>query len=158
MHLTDYPGQKQELRASSFGYRLSILFRMFRFSTLEEMTDLGLKPWLIPFLAELFHGDGVPQEELAERLFVDKGRTARALARLELEGLVFRVKNRENRRQKLVYLTDKALLIEGRFFAVLQKSTRRMTRGLSPAEQETALRLFERMIENCRIDTTRDDQ
>jgi len=157
MVVADFSGRKQERRARSFGYRLSTLLRMFRSSIQEEVEALGVKTCLIPFLSELFYEDGVPQEELAERLFLDKGSTARGIARLEADGLVYRIRNRDNRRQKLVYLTDKAVLLEAPFFAVLEKGTQRMTRGLSCAERETTLLLFDHMIANFRPEISKDD-
>ena len=152
----DFFREKQERRARSFGYRLSSLFRMFRASIQEDMEAVGVKACLVPFLAELFYEDGVAQEELAERLSLDKGSTARAIARMEGDGLVYRIRNQDNRRQKLVYLTDRAALLEKDFFAVLEKGTQQMTRGLSSSERETALLFFDRMIANFRTEISKD--
>ena len=62
---------------------------------------------------ELDHGDGLSQQELAERLMLEKSTVSRMVADLERKGLIERERDPANRRVYRLRLTD-----EGRAFHV----------------------------------------
>lgn len=58
-------------------------------------------------LNRLWEQDGIPQKELAARIFKDQPTTARILKKMESKGLVTRQVDPDDRRVYLVFLTDK---------------------------------------------------
>jgi DNA-binding MarR family transcriptional regulator len=114
----------------------------------DRMSAMDIEQGQVPFLAELFHEEGVPQEVLASRLFIDKGVTARQLARMEQNGLIVRRVNAENKRQKLVFLADDFRARREEFFGHLNALTEMLGAGLSDAERPMALEFLDRMTEN----------
>lgn len=60
------------------------------------------------FLLQLYKQDGISQEELSEKLSIDKGTTARSIKKLEEEGFLIRVKDENDKRAYKIYLTDKS--------------------------------------------------
>lgn len=50
----------------------------------------------------------VNQENIVKHFMIDKGAIAKTLAHLEEKGLILRTDNPDNRREKLITLTDKA--------------------------------------------------
>ncbi|MEG6504827.1 MarR family winged helix-turn-helix transcriptional regulator [Nitratidesulfovibrio sp. 1201_IL3209] len=139
-----------EQRLTSFAYRVGQLRRLVLLLAIERIAPLGpVGKGQIPFLAELFQGgDGVSQEELAEKLHFDKGAAARSLAKLEAAGLVTRTVNPRNRRQMVITLTPDAEKLREPFLAALRELTETMVRGFSDDEREQALGFLDRMIVN----------
>ena len=139
-----------EQRLTSFAYRVGQLRRLVLLLAIDRITPLGpVGKGQIPFLAELFQGgDGVSQEELAEKLHFDKGSAARSLAKLEAAGLVARTVNPRNRRQMVITLTPDAEKLRAPFLAALRELTETMVRGFSAEEREQALGILDRMISN----------
>ncbi|MFV0349987.1 MAG: MarR family winged helix-turn-helix transcriptional regulator [Halodesulfovibrio sp.] len=141
-------------RRTSFGYRISKLHRLVARFIRERVSAMNIEQGQVPFLAELFHEEGVPQEVLASRLFIDKGVTARQLARMEQNGLIVRRVNAENKRQKLVFLADDIRARREEFFSHLNALTEALGAGFSDAERPMALEFLDRMTENMLACTT----
>lgn len=136
-------------RSKSFGYRFALLYRLNCSLNSEKMEGLGISASQIPFLSELFLADGpLTQDQLSQRMVIDKAATARGLVHLEDQGLVVRKVNPENRRQKLVSPTPKARELEADFYGALRSSNEVFVKGFSRDEKEQALALLDRMMEN----------
>lgn len=135
-------------RLSAFGYRIGNLHRLYLMGVRNAMADIEFPPSLVPFITELYQGDGISQDVLSSRVNMDKGTTARAIARLECKGLVKRSENNLNRRQKLVYLTPKAIKMSNTFFLPLYQMSRVMSKGFSTQERKQLLEAFDLMTEN----------
>jgi DNA-binding MarR family transcriptional regulator len=80
-----------------------------------EMERLGFGPGQFHFLAALYQEEGISQDELSQRVGVNKSNTSRALLKLEKYGLIRRASSPENHRVKIVYLEQKARDIENEF-------------------------------------------
>lgn len=138
-----YPTQSQLV------YRLGMLQRLHRFLCNDKINRIGILQSHITFIANLLNTDQpVSQEELANRLAIDKGTTARALEQLEAKGLVRRETNAQNRRQKLVSATDHAHTIANDLFAALNGASEVLLEGFSPNERQMLLSFLDRMIQN----------
>lgn len=90
------------------GKQINILVRQFNLYLNHDLAHLGVSATEILYLASLFHEDGLTQDALAAEHVVDKAAVARTVANMEAKGLVSREANPANRRQKKLYLTDKA--------------------------------------------------
>ncbi len=116
----------------------------------KDISKLGIQASQMPFIAELLHHENpVTQDELSAALVIDKAATARALYQLEQNGFVLRRVNPENRRQKLVYATEKARSIQTHFYNTLQTASNVFTRDFSREDMEHILGLMNRMIANA---------
>ena len=135
-------------RLGFFGYRVGILHRLYFMCVKKAMDGKEFPPHLIPFMTELYYGDGITQDMLTARVNMDKGTAARAIARLERKGLVKRAENKLNKRQKLVYLTPKAKKESKTFFLPLYKMSRVMSEGLSRQKRKELLKVLGFMTEN----------
>ena len=92
--------------------------------------------------------DGLSQEELTEILNIDKGTTAKSIKKLETEGFVMRVKDKNDKRINRVYLTPKALEIKDEFLSSINAWENTLTLNLSYAEKEQALTLLKKITYN----------
>ena len=139
-------------RAVSPGFRISVLFRMNALLHARNMRPLGVLRGQVPFLATVLEREGLTQDEISKTLMADPGATARALSALEALDLVRRRENPQNRRQNLVYPTDRARDLAPDFYRILEQGTDVLFRGFSPDERARSLALLDRMIANLEDD------
>lgn len=117
----------------------------------ENIAELGIQPGQIPFIAELLHYDQpITQDELSAALVIDKAATARALMALEENGFVTRIVNPQNRRQKLVRVTQKARAIQDDLLHIFQTAGDVITSDFSTEKKEYALEILNQMMTNAR--------
>jgi len=136
-------------RDKAMGRWVSIIFRNAMVVMGRRLAPLGVGRGQFLHLAEMFsHPDGLGQDALSERLLIDKGTTARALAELERRGLVLRERNPDDRRGKIVRLTGRAYAMRDEFFAALWSVSDDLSNGFTPAEREQALDFMRRMAAN----------
>ena len=86
---------------------------------------------------ELDHGDGLSQQELAERLMLEKSTVSRMVADLERKGLVER--DPANRRVYRLGLTDEGRAFHVRVAAGYGAQYQQWTAAMTPAEREALL-------------------
>ena len=148
----------KERKAKSMGYRAARLHRLHMLVLDGLLAELGLpqvRSGTVPFLSAVLCHGGKTQDELAAWVSVSGACTARALSVLEEAGLVTRGENPDNRRQKLVYATDKARELETAFLNVLERNNDVMLGGFSDEERGRALRYMDRMIANLKAEAAR---
>ena len=137
-------------RKLQFGYYFAMLHRMVIARCKQDIMDLGIQVSQIPFIAELIQCDQpVTQDDLSQSLAIDKSATARALDQLEKNGFVTRIVNPENRRQKLVGVTEKTKAIQDRFLGILQSTSNVFVQNFSPEEKKQLIDLMNRMLNNA---------
>ena len=86
--------------------RAEIFRRIERQHFRERLAALGLQA-VDGMVVRLLAREGqMRQEDIAHRIVMDKGAVARAVARLEEQGLVLRTVRDQCRREKLVSITD----------------------------------------------------
>jgi DNA-binding MarR family transcriptional regulator len=94
------------------GWEAKVITTLLRFHNRLERRmaeGLGAHGLTLPqfdVLATLWHGDGITQQELAERLLVTKGNVVGLIDRVSAAGWVERRPDPEDRRANRLYLTD----------------------------------------------------
>lgn len=145
-------------KTESMGYRTGRLHRLSLLVMDRWLEELGLRYGVVPFLCSVLKRKGLPQDELAARASVSPARAARALSWLEGAGFVTRLENPENRRQKLVHPTDKALGVEDAFFALLGRHNDLLLAGFDEGERAQALEYLDRMTANLQAEADGGDR
>lgn len=133
----------------SIGKYISILYRYQQGFMAKELKEYNLGTGQYIFLLTLLKKDGISQEELSKSSYIDKGTTARAIAKLEQEGYVLRKKDEEDKRTNRIYLTEKALEFEPVLFEILRKWVGILSSDLSKEEEAVAIKLLENMGESA---------
>ena len=82
-------------------------------------------------LSLLFEMDGCSQEELVSTLDVDKSLVARIIKALEDKDYVYRKTNCDDRRYKVITLTEKGRAMEDTFHAIIEEWIHIVCQGLS---------------------------
>jgi MarR family transcriptional regulator for hemolysin len=113
-----------------------------------RLGELGFATAQLPVLTALKDGARMSQTDLARWAKVEQPTMAQMLARMERDRIVRREPDPRDRRGSLVSLTKQALsrLPAGR--AILRQGNIEMTKGLSPQEVETLVRLLRHVLAN----------
>ena len=132
----------------SVGKYISIIHRTGSSFLSKEFSKFNIGSGQYMYLIHLYKNDGLSQEELTEILTIDKGTTAKSIKKLETEGFVMRVKEKNDKRINRVYLTPKALEIKDEFLSSINAWENTLTLNLSYAEKEQALTLLKKITYN----------
>lgn len=135
-------------REKAPGYRLAVLHRLSAAFLTPRMASLGLRRGWIAVLLELIERPGQPQDALSRSLRVDRAATARTLFELEGQGYVTRREDAADRRQKLVYPTEKTLALADRLTAVLASHNQALFKGFDADRRRQALSILDAMVAN----------
>ncbi len=102
------------------------------------------------FVFSICNNPGSTQEELAKKLYLNKSTVARALASLENGGYVTRKINPNDKRQTLVYPTEKMTAILPKARAVAKAWNALISNGISESELAAFQSVLAKMEENAR--------
>ncbi|GAK60078.1 transcriptional regulator, MarR family [Candidatus Vecturithrix granuli] len=133
----------------SLGRLIACLYHQARSYFEKELAPYDLGSGAMPVLKALLYHDGINQQELSEKLHVDKATTTRAIAKLIENGYVRREKDIEDHRAYRLFVTQKAQDIAPEIQRVLQSWTAILAEGLTEKEKEAALALLQHMRNNA---------
>ena len=117
----------------------------------KKLKKHGLGSGQALFLSVLFESDGISQEELAEKLCIDKGTTARAMDRLEKAGLIRRTVYDADRRIKMIELTDLSRELKSEVEEALLELESHLIYGLDPFEKGLMGQMLEKTSEGAEM-------
>ena len=119
------------------------------------------------FLLEISFFPGHTQEEISERLLMDKTTTARAVKQLELRGYITRTRDPEDRRRYRLQTTTKGDEMVPQVLEALEFAQNTLYEGLNQKELADAARILRKMADNalnlrertfCRLSEKQDSQ
>lgn len=134
----------------SFGFMNSQMGRLHKAILAEKLKSVGITYGQIGFMMQAMRYPGRSQDELSTVLSVDKAATARAVAKLVKLDLLYREENPDNKRQKLVFPTGKAMEIREDLHRELMAANQLMLEGLSKDEAEQFIELMVKVIDTSR--------
>lgn len=110
----------------------------------------GLYAHQYAFVLAICYRQGRSQEELARELCLDKSTVARTVACLEKNGYITRVPNETDKRQYLVYPTEKMLEIYPQICMVNKKWNEQIEKDIPKEELEIFYSVLARMEKSAR--------
>lgn len=113
---------------------ISFLGRAYREKMLEP---IGVNPRLGMYLREIGAAPGISQEQLTQRIGINKSNVARQVAALEEEGYIQRRSCGKDKRVLRLYPTEKALSLLPRINQVMDAWEQLLVAGLTEADQQT---------------------
>ena len=139
----------------SIGRCISILYRSGKMYINNKFQKYNIGSGQYLFLIFLTHREGVTQEEMSGRLFIDKGTTAKAIKKLEGEGYIKRSVDDKDKRAYKVYLTEEGRKVSAEISLVLSDWNDILTCDFTEEEKEIALNLLQRMLQNKDTQTSK---
>lgn len=92
--------------------------------------DVTIEQWKV--LRHLWCKDGQRQQDLADVVHKDKTGITRIVDSMEKRNLVVRIPDRSDRRQKLIYLTNKGKELQGELMQLIQNIYLDAEQGIEP--------------------------
>jgi MarR family transcriptional regulator for hemolysin len=109
------------------------------------LKPLGITAFQAPYIQYICGQPGMSQEQVAQALQVNRSSAARHLAALEEDGFVTRQESREDKRQLLIYPTQKALDASPEIRRVNTLWNDWLTKGMTEEEVARLEELLERL-------------
>lgn len=132
----------------SFGFILHDIARLMRKRFDQRARVLGLSRSQWQVLVHLSRHEGINQSGLAEILEVENITLGRLIDRLEEAGWVERRPDRNDRRARLLYMTEKVAPMMERMHALAEEARNEALAGLAPAEREALVDQLTRVRAN----------
>ncbi len=132
----------------NIGAYTSITYRHMSALLVKKLKPFGLGAGQYSYLFALYAQDGRSQQNLADRLAVDKAAAMRVIGKLEKKGYVKRVPDENDRRAYRVHLTGKARAAKPELEKAVMEVLDVLQQKLSEEERETAGRLMKTMMTN----------
>lgn len=130
------------------GKYISQLYRKSSVFINKELAKYGIRSGQLMFLMDLYLKDGKNQEEISERLKIDKATTARALKKLEEQDFIKRIRDDNDKRSNKIYLTDISKDLKEEVYGVLDEWNGKISKSLTREEKETLANLLEKVCKN----------
>ena len=127
---------------------ISLIYRYAQRFLSGRLRDFPLEAGQLPLMLQLYRYPGVTQEQLAQRLAIDKGTAARGVAQLEKNGLVERREDPADRRAYRLAPTSRALSLEEPLFAITDLLQEALFEGMNDDERRQSAALVLRMAQN----------
>ena len=133
---------------SNLGRSISILDRLMKMYYDHGLSDFEIG-WGQQFYVEyLYNHPGATAKEMVECIRVDKATLTKVIKKLEEIGYVKVVRSEEDRRIKLLYLTEDAVPAARRIKEIHSSFYDALCSHILPAEVQQTERTMERMVEN----------
>jgi|SRR5690606_539812 len=101
-------------------------------------------------LSALWDKDGQTQQMLSERTFRDKTSVTRLINKLEDQNLVVRIPDKNDQRNKLIYLTNKGKSLKEKTEPILTQTYEKAIHGISEADILTCKKVLNQVFENLK--------
>ena len=115
----------------------------------EANLDLTQEQWIL--LVNLWIKDGQNQQELANNVFKDKASITRTLNVMESKSLLVRIEDASDRRNKLIFLTQKGKDMKDISFPIVWDLHQKALEGISEKEIEICGKVLTRIYENLAL-------
>ena len=130
---------------------ISLLHRKMNKELNDRLMQIGLSNAQTRLLKLLYYNREMTQAQLCNELEMDKSTVAKALSRMEGNGLITKKVNPDDTRSFLVYPTDKAVEMIPKTREVISGWTRDVTSCLTEEEMETFNNLIHKVAERAAV-------
>lgn len=91
---------------------------------------------------------GISQEEISDKLKINKGPVARTLQQFEKDGYITRLVSAEDKRQYQIYPTEAAKTVYEKIHGIAVAGENRLTAGFTEIEREILINLLDKVVAN----------
>lgn len=123
---------------------------------MDMLSPFGLKGCHSSYLSEICACPGISQDQLAQRICINKSNVARQAAILEEDGFIIRKPSLSDKRVMELYPTEKTLELLPKITAITSRWEQCLTKDMTEEEIELVTQILERMkckasewIESC---------
>lgn len=134
----------------SFGFVVVKTGRLIenRLKTNFEKEHIAVTPQQWSVLTHLWNEDGISQQKLADAFSKDKTSMARLLKNMENNELIIRNNDKNDKRNKRVFLTYKAKLIRQDSIKIAEKTLMEMLEGIDHSDVKLSKKVLKQINKN----------
>ncbi len=132
----------------SIGKWISVIHRQFQTYINQELKEQDLNASQFIYLINLFQEDGINQETLTSKMYIDKSMTARSLKQLEKTGYIRREKSKTDGRAYEVFITKKAQAIRPEADRILTEWNKLLAENINDQEIISLIHVLKEMSDN----------
>lgn len=138
--------------ALTFGRLFNEMKYKLRRDILDKLSSMNedISFELLEVMAFLWHEDGMNQQELANMSVKDKSSMTYLINTLIKKQLVKRVEDKNDRRNKLIFLTAKGKTLQKKIHPLLIECYKKAAVGLNSVEIKNSISLVKTMNENLK--------
>lgn len=112
----------------------------------EEGHDMTVEQMIL--LHNIGEQEGVKQQDLANSIFKEKATITRALNKMETKNVILRIADKEDKRQKLIYLTHKGKELHEVLLPILWEISEKATKGIEENELKLCKSILNKIFNN----------
>jgi MarR family transcriptional regulator, lower aerobic nicotinate degradation pathway regulator len=113
----------------------------------EECKTYGLTPVQFAALVAIHSHPGIDATRLSAVIAFDRSTLGSVIERLEAKAYIERRPSREDKRVKLVYLTESGAALLGDIMPAVDRAQARMLEPLKPADRQTLVALLTQLVD-----------
>lgn len=132
----------------STGKYIDIISRYLFYYIYKQVEPYNLQKHQYKVLIELYHNEGICQEDLVDSLKLRKADVAKAIKKLIEIDYVRKEKDCKDKRIHHLYVTEKGLEIKNHIISILTESSKILTQNISNEELEITKKVMKQMSEN----------
>ena len=99
------------------------------------MSSFGVSTGQWPLLLQLWEQDGLSQKNLSRKVGIEEATTTNTIKRMERDGLIHRSRSSKDRREIIVYLTQKGHELKDDLLPFVQEVNALSTHGMAPQDK-----------------------
>ncbi|TGE31405.1 MarR family transcriptional regulator [Desulfosporosinus sp. Sb-LF] len=127
---------------------VSVAYRRTQMFYTEQLKELGVSSGQFMFIVCICENVAQTQDELSQRLIIDKSTVAKILSQLETDGYITKTINSNDRRACSIFPTDKAVAIYPKILEIKDEWHNKMTENFSDIERDVFEKLMVKVMEN----------
>jgi DNA-binding MarR family transcriptional regulator len=127
---------------------ISIIYRMTNAVLKKELAKYNIGSGQFIYLMHLYQKDGVNQDDLTQKIIMDKATTTKALKKLEDSGYIKREKDPSDKRVMRIFLTETGSAIKADILSMLDDLNKMLKEGLDDTETQMLERLLDKVSWN----------
>jgi DNA-binding MarR family transcriptional regulator len=127
---------------------ISVAYRRTQMFYTEQLKKSEVSSGQFMYIVCICENVGQTQDELSQRLIIDKSTVARVLSQLETNGYITKVVNSNDRREFNIFPTNKAIAICPKILKIKDEWHSKMTEDFSDIERDVFEKLLGKAMEN----------
>lgn len=134
----------------SFGYLFRDTYRAYSRALERRLAPHGVSIGQWPYLTVLWNGEGLTQRELSERLCIVETTAVDALAGMERAGLITRIPDPTDGRQRRIFLTTHGRQLRKKLLPLEEEVSQLATDGMEQDDIDLVRSTADHLSENLR--------
>lgn len=132
----------------SFGRYISVIYRHLQILLNNRLNSYGVGSGQYIFISAIYKNQGISQKDLTKLIKIDRATTAKALLKLEQNGYVDRIKDKDDKRYHKLYLTKKGIDFIPILDEIQNDLTNILREGMDPDEYSKTIKSLELIFNN----------